>query len=243
MSSHSASLSLSRETLSGVQHAGDRSAGEAASSKETSKPDRRSTEALGNLANLSNLRPARETSPPPRLNVQQYLEIRHERPKNLVIGCGTTPQQVTMGTMAGTACSLGSDHHNDFTVDLSNDAGANLTLDFARYKDSELHEHGNGQFDTVAFEYLNRGPRNRFSEAEIDRFIEGADALLNKSGKITFYNGDRNYRAQARTAMEARGYTVTDKVDPPTLENPQGHIYCEGVKNTSKWSLSGWLKG
>ncbi|MBN3845835.1 hypothetical protein G3N58_03190 [Paraburkholderia sp. Ac-20342] len=199
--------------------------------------------AVGDLAALSNLNSERKRSPPPPLNIREYLVIRHERTKNLVIGCGTTPQQVTMDTMQGTACTNRSDHHNDFTVDISPDAGANLTLDFADYKNSELYEHGKGRFDTVAFEYLNRGPRDRFSQTEIDGWIEGADTLLNKSGKVIFYNGDGSYRAQARAALEARGYKVTEITHPPTSKYPYGQVYCEGVKDTSMLSnLIGWLR-
>lgn len=181
---------------------------------------------------------------PPPLDIASYLAIRSERPKNLVIGCGASPQRVYMGAMQGTLCSLRSDHHNDFTVDLSPDAGANLTLDFTNYKNTELHTQGKGQFDTVTFEYLNRGPRDRFSEAEITRWIEGADALLKPSGTIRFYNGDRKYCLQAESAMRTRGFSVIEKIEPPSQDNPHGHMYREGTKAPSFISsMVSWIKG
>ncbi|MCX2865647.1 hypothetical protein OOZ63_27885 [Paucibacter sp. PLA-PC-4] len=178
------------------------------------------------------------------MDIKQYLAIRAERSKNLVIGCGTTPERVMMGTMPGTACSLGSDHHNDFTVDVSSDASPNLTLDFSQSKGSDLLAQGKGHFDKVTFEYLNRGPRNRFSEAEVKGWIEGADTMLkDKSGEILFYNGDSRYRAQARSAMEERGYTVTDVKEDPSTTSPNGHVYCKGKKDDSLtsqfWRLFG----
>lgn len=151
----------------------------------------------------------------PRWSVQEYLQARKDSTKTLVVGCGTTPQRVMMGKMQGMECSRGQNHDKDFTVDLSKDAGADLVMDFVLFSGSDLHNHGKGQFDTVAFEYLNRGPRDRFTPTHIDMWINGADALLNKSGKVVFYSFDNKYLDSAKEAMQKRGYTVTEHSVPP----------------------------
>ncbi len=179
----------------------------------------------------------------PRWSVQDYLHARKDSTKTLVVGCGTTPQRVMMGKMQGMECSRGQSHDKDFTVDLSKDAGADLVMDFVLFSGSDLHNHGKGQFDTVAFEYLNRGPRDRFTPTHIDMWINGADALLNKSGKVVFYSFDNTYLESAKEAMHKRGYTVTEHSVPPdgTPANRHGQRYCEGVKPAG-WSLPGWLR-
>lgn len=182
----------------------------------------------------------------PRWTVQEYLEAHKDSTKTLVVGCGTTPQHVMMGQMQGGECSRGQSHDKDFTVDLSKDAGADLVVDFVLYSGTDLHNHGKGQFDTVAFEYLNRGSRDRFTPTHIDLWIKGADALLNNSGKVVFYSFHDKYLEHAKEAMLKRGYTVTEHSIPPdgTPANRHGHRYCEGVKpaEPTGWGLPGWLR-
>lgn len=180
----------------------------------------------------------------PRWSVQEYLQANMDRPKTLVVGCGTTPESVLMGKMHGTQCSRGLNHERDFTVDISKDAGADLVMDFVLFSGSDLRNHGARQFDTVEFEYLNRGPRDRFTSTHVDMWINGADTLLKDSGTATFYSHHAPYLQYARQAMEKRGYTVTDHSVPAngTPTNRHGHRYCTGVKPASSSWLS-WKRG
>lgn len=178
----------------------------------------------------------------PTRSVTEYLNNNLIAKKVLVVGCGMTPEKVIMGTgptaMAGLTCSLGRHHINDFTVDISADAGADLTINLLQKRvvnaDLEtlikLETQGFRRFDEVHFEYLSKGlpGKNRdnvFSQDEISAGITSAHNLLKSGGKIVFYNGDIQYRNMAMQKMNELGYKgVTD-------QSEGGHIYCEGLKN------------
>ncbi|RQU48913.1 hypothetical protein DF143_37290 [Burkholderia cenocepacia] len=171
-----------------------------------------------------------------RWSVKEYLG-QHPQDRMLTVGCGQTPEQVTMGSMGVSEipCSLGRRHEHDFTVDISPDAHADLTMDFILYSGSDLYRHGENQFDTVSFEYLNRGPKNPFKDAHIDLWISGANKLLRRNGRILFYSFDDGYIGAAKNAMLRLGYKVEEKQEEPngTAENRYGHRYCQGTKPTS----------
>jgi hypothetical protein len=174
-------------------------------------------------------------------SVTDYLNNNPTERKVLVVGCGSTPENVTMGVgnneMHGVRCSLGRKHNNDFTIDISTEAGADLTINLLEKKtvNSNLEERikfeiqGFRKFDDVHFEYLCKGlpgknRENVFSSDEIETGIVSAHNLLKVGGKITFYNGSDNYRSIAVKKMNELGYgNVADKL-------VSGHRYCEGTK-------------
>jgi insecticidal toxin complex protein TccC len=179
---------------------------------------------------------------PPRWSLTGYLNNSSIEKKVLIVGCGTTPGNVTMGAgqtaMAGKACSLKSLHSKHFTIDISEDAGADFAANLLQtpsITQSNLSElimfqtQGFRKFDEVIFEYLSKGlpGRNRdnvFSFSEIRTGIVSAHNLLKVGGKITFYNGSATYRNMALGAMNTLGYeSVADKTE-------NGHKYCEGTK-------------
>lgn len=182
----------------------------------------------------------------PRWTVLKYLNDTSIPKKTLVVGCGSTPSQVMMGKMQGVDCSRGKDHAKDFTIDVSPKARADLTMDLVMFNSSDLGNYGAGKFNSVEFEYLNRGPRDRFSDKHVDAWINGADALLSKQGEITFFSGDKQYIAFARASMEKRGYTVTDHAveGDGTPGNKHGHRFCVGVKpDPQPKDFMSWLRG
>lgn len=141
----------------------------------------------------------------------------------------------------GEKCSLGSDHRNDFTVDISADAGADAVINFLpdssiepdmanHTKLSKFAIQGLGKFDEVKFEYLSKGlpgpdRKNVFSEVEIHSGISAAHNLLKAGGKISFYNGSKNYLDMAKAKLKALGYKIS------TIEEGT-HKYCQGIKRS-----------
>lgn len=171
-----------------------------------------------------------------RWSVLEYLGRPANSRKVLIVGCGTTPQHVTMGsgamTIPGIACSLGRAHSRDFTLDVSADAGADLVIDLVTFHGTELGQYGYGRFDQVDFEYLNRGPAQPFSDQHIRLWIDAADKLLKPGGKIVFYSGSTQYRNVAKSRMVELGYRCAEEALKPdgTPGNKYGHIFCYGVK-------------
>ncbi|NIF23690.1 hypothetical protein [Candidatus Pantoea multigeneris] len=160
-------------------------------------------------------------------NIQSYLNDPNVPVKRLVVGCGQSPQNVTMGSLSGTPCSRQRNHAQDFTLDISPDAGADCVMDFVMVRGSDIYLHGKSRFDSVEFEYLSRGPKHPFTPQHIESWIKNADALLKSSGQIHFYNWHPPYLAQARAAMEALGYKVST---PEDYQRPGGDSYCSGSK-------------
>lgn len=160
-------------------------------------------------------------------NIQSYLNDPNVPVKRLVVGCGQSPQNVTMGSLSGTPCSRQRNHAQDFTLDISPDAGADCVMDFVMVRGSDIYLHGKSRFDSVEFEYLSRGPKHPFTPQHIESWIKNADALLKSSGQIHFYNWHPPYLAQARDAMQALGYKVSTPEDP---QRSGGDSYCSGSK-------------
>ena len=156
-----------------------------------------------------------------------------------IVGCGKTPENVTMGSgsmkMQGIPCSLGRRHSQDFTVDISADARADLTLNLLQIDLDDLsnliifQNEGFRRFDEVIFEYLSKGPprdpNNRFSFSELQTGVRTANNLLKIGGKIDFINGNSTYRGIVTGIMGSMKYrNIADK-----LEN--GHMRCVGTKS------------
>lgn len=175
-----------------------------------------------------------------RWSISHYLGSA-KPPKVLVVGCGSTPQNVTMGSgekaIQGISCSLGRTHSQDFTLDVSTDANADLTIDLVTFQGTELGVYGRGRFDQVDFEYLCGGLRHRFSQQHIRLWIDAADKLLKPTGTIVFYSGCTEYLHVARGRMIELGYKCVDTVIEPdgTPKNMCGHRFCQGVKR------NGWM--
>lgn len=177
---------------------------------------------------------AEENRTASKWSVQEYLE-QHQEDRALIIGCGRSPEKVKMDNLDGIPCSLGQRHEHDFTVDISPDANADLTMDFVLYSGSDLFGHGEKQFDVVSFEYLNRGPRRPFGDTHVELWISAANKLLRNNGKIIFYSGSDSYINAATNAMKRLGYKVQEKIVEAdgSPGNRYGHKYCEGIKPRS----------
>ncbi|WP_143515810.1 RHS repeat domain-containing protein [Pseudomonas sp. R37(2017)] len=165
----------------------------------------------------------------PRWTVLRYLETHKDRQRTLVVGCGATPQNVTsMGGVTGGACSLGSSHEHDFTVDIDAGANADLTADLVTYRGTDLGRHGLLQFDVVSFEYLFRGTRNPFKDEHIQAWIQAADALLRPGAEAFFFNGHAPYREVAAQELKRLGYSVREEGSKPGSRH--GHVFVAGKK-------------
>jgi hypothetical protein len=129
-----------------------------------------------------------------QVKFEEYLLNSHHKAKTLVVGCEKTPERASTAlNIPGIPCSLGRDHLDDFTIDISPYASPNMIMDFVNWRGSELHTFGIGQLDSVEFEYISRGPRNPFHDEHIRLWLEGADALLKPMGVINYYSGDDRY--------------------------------------------------
>lgn len=171
-----------------------------------------------------------------RWSVLDYLNHNPDARKVLIVGCGMTPESVIMGSghtaIPGISCSLGRRHSRDFTIDVSPDATADLTIDLVTYRGTELGIYGQGRFDAVEFEYINRGVGQPFSSGHIGLWINAANQLLKLGGKIVFYSGDSGYREIVKSTMTELGYKAIERSIPRdgSPGNRYGHIFCEGEK-------------
>uniref|UniRef100_UPI0035C74519 hypothetical protein n=1 Tax=Serratia quinivorans TaxID=137545 RepID=UPI0035C74519 len=169
-----------------------------------------------------------------QIQFKEYLLSPHPKAKTLVIGCGKTPEKAnTALNIPGIPCSLGRDHLDDFTIDISPYASPNLVMDFVNWKGTDLHLYGLGRLDSIEFEYINRGPRNPFQEEHIRLWLEGADALLKPMGVINYYSGEDRHINIAMNFFKERRYQV-DKVIIPranVVGNMYGHKFCQAKKH------------
>jgi insecticidal toxin complex protein TccC len=174
------------------------------------------------------------TAPPPRWTTLQYLEAHKNSQRTLVVGCGASPQNVTsMGGIRGGACSLGSSHEHDFTVDIDAGANADLTADLVTYRGTDLGRDGLQQFDVISFEYLFRGPRNPFKNEHIQAWIQAADALSRPGAEVFFFNGHAPYREVAAQELRRLNYSVREESSNPG--NRRGHVFVVGKKPGSSF--------
>jgi insecticidal toxin complex protein TccC len=168
-------------------------------------------------------------APPPRWTPLQYLEAHKNSQRTLVVGCGATPQNVTsMGGIPGGACSLGSTHEHDFTVDIDAGANADLTADLVTYRGTDLGRDGLQQFDVISFEYLFRGTRNPFKNEHIQAWIQAADALSRPGAEVFFFNGHAPYREVAAQELRRLSYSVREESSNPGKRS--GHVFVVGKK-------------
>ncbi|PYY70145.1 hypothetical protein CRX42_12870 [Pseudomonas jessenii] len=168
-------------------------------------------------------------APPPRWTPLQYLAAHKNSQRTLVVGCGASPQNVTsMGGIRGGACSLGSSHEHDFTVDIDAGANADLTADLVTYRGTDLGRDGLQQFDVISFEYLFRGPRNPFKNEHIQAWIQAADALSRPGAEVFFFNGHAPYREVAAQELRRLSYSVREESSNPG--NRRGHVFVVGKK-------------
>ncbi|WGK60090.1 hypothetical protein [Pantoea sp. SS70] len=168
-----------------------------------------------------------------RHELQCYLNSMQPSAKVLVIGCGRTPQNALTATnIPNMACSLGRNHKDHFTIDVSENASPDLVMDFVGWNGSELGVFGLGKFDAVEFEYISRGPRHPFRPLHIQLWLQGADMLLKPGGLIQYYSGDDRQLQVVATNLAAKGYRL-DKVEIPansTAGNLYGHKFIQAKK-------------
>lgn len=168
-----------------------------------------------------------------QIQFKEYLLMPHPKAKTLVIGCGKTPEKAnTALNIPGIPCSLGRDHLDDFTIDISPYASPNLVMDFVNWKGTDLYLYGLGRLDSIEFEYINRGPRNPFQEEHIRLWLEGADALLKPMGVVNYYSGEDRHINIAMNFFREKRYQV-DKVIIPRANvagNMYGHKFCQAKK-------------
>lgn len=181
-------------------------------------------------------------------DIHVYLNTNSTE-KRLIIGCGTTPERVMMGTMPGMPCYFGCSHETDFTIDISPDAGADMEIDLVTFRGTALGIYGKGKFDTIIFEQPNRGTKkveladgrsrlrpNPFSSGHINLWIEAADFLLKPAGKIIFYSGGQDYLCAAESRMLALGYQVNNtRFIPPSGDVHRGVSGRQGIKPSGWW--------
>ncbi|CRM45496.1 RHS repeat-associated core domain protein [Pseudomonas sp. 31 R 17] len=182
----------------------------------------------------------------PRWTIQRYLRKVPPGQRNLVVGCGASPEGTTVMGFSGTSCSLGSTHARDFTVDIDSGARPDLAFDFTLYKGTPLGINGPGQFDTVSFEYLNRGPRHPFTQNHFDVWFNAANELLVPGGEVRFYNAHQPYLDLAVVQLKKRGYSIVKRnvTEAGANRHIKGAVYVVGIKpgrslmsSLSQWAL------